>query len=84
MKASLRLIWLLALTAGSAHGAEGNRFVLRAATVDIAKQATDGRFAVTASAEIRRRPADSPRFVLKSVLAGCAPLSDALFMNGFK
>ena len=82
--AGIAVVTLL-LIANSAWGETPDRFAVRA--VEIAAksaESTDRRFAVQATAEIRRGDESMPRFSMKSALAGCAPFADGVFSNGFE
>lgn len=61
-----------------------DRFSVREVDASVADRSADARFAIHAMAELRIRPANPPRFALKSTTATCAPLPDAVFQNGFE
>ena len=75
----ITLLW-----AAGTDASEHRRFLVRGAGAIVVDRSVDARFAIHASAEIRKHPANPPRFALKSTAATCAPLPDALFQNGFE
>ena len=75
----ITLLWAV-----GADASEHSRFSVRGADATVVDRSADARFAIHASVEIRKRPANPPRFALKSTTATCAPLPDALFQNGFE